>query len=89
MIDKNETKSRRQFIQHGLRAAVVSGLALMGWSLGRRKASPSAEKTSCPVDLPCRVCSELPGCQQAEALETKREYHGPADRYLSKEGGLG
>jgi hypothetical protein len=74
MIESRQNKSRRRFIEDGLRTVALSGLACMGFVLGRRKASSPAQKKSCDVDLPCRICSKLPGCQLSEALDAKRKY---------------
>jgi len=71
-------------MKDGLRTVVLSGLAFAGLSLGWRRASSSGKDSSCIVDLPCRICSKLPGCQQPKAADVKQGYHGSLDRSLSK-----
>ena len=61
MKEAHKTKSRRQFIEDGLRTIMLGGLAFVGLSLGWRGISHSGEESSCAVDLPCRICSKLPG----------------------------
>jgi len=87
MKEAQTTKSRREFMKDGLRTVVLSGLAFAGLSLGRRGASSSGKETSCTIDLPCRICSKLPGCQQLKAIDTKQEYHDSLNRSLSKNRG--
>ena len=89
MQEKHEPKNRRRFIEDGLRAAALSGLTFLGLSLGLRKSSSSGKEASCDIDLPCRICSKLPGCQQRKALETKRKYHDSLDRAPSNGRGEG
>ena len=74
MKEPRKIIGRREFMKDGARAVVLSGLAFVGFSLGRRSISRSGKKTSCVIDLPCRICSKLPGCEERIALDTKREY---------------
>ncbi len=84
MKETRNTKSRRKFIEDGLRTVALSGLAFVGLSLGWRGATGSGEESSCAVDLPCRICSKLPGCRELKAADVKREYHENLNRSLSK-----
>jgi hypothetical protein len=83
-----KTKNRREFIKTGLRTIVLGSLGYAGLSLGRRRSSGSEEKTSCAIDLPCRICLKLPGCQEQEALDAKLEYRDSLDRSAAKQRGL-
>jgi hypothetical protein len=76
MKDKPKEKGRREFIRAGLRSAVLGGLAFVGLSVSRRKAPNHGEDTSCTLDLPCRICSRLPGCRKPVAMETKQMIRG-------------
>lgn len=87
MKKAHKMKSRREFMKDGLRTVVLSGLVFAGIALGRRGASSSGKETSCTIDLPCRICSKLPGCQQLKAMETKQEYHDSLNRSISKNRG--
>jgi len=87
MKEAHKIKNRREFIKDGLRTVVLSGLAFAGLSLGWRRASISRKETFCVIDLPCRICSKLPGCQQAKAIDVKQEYHDSLNRPLSKNSG--
>jgi hypothetical protein len=87
MKETRNTKSRRKFIEDGLRTVALSGLAFVGLSLGWRGAAGSGEESSCAVDLPCRICSKLPGCRELKAADVKREYHENLNRSLSKNRG--
>ena len=87
MKEVRNKKSRRQFIEDGLRTIVLSGLAFVGLSLGWRRVSNSGKETSCAVDLPCRICSKLPGCRQFKATDAKQEYHDSLDKLKSKNRG--
>lgn len=84
MKEVHQTKSRRRFIKDGLRTVLLGGLALMGLFLGRRKVSTAGQDSPCTIDLPCRICSRLPGCQEVEALDTKKEYLESLDRSTAK-----
>ena len=86
MKEANKTGSRREFIEGALRTVALSGLAFTGLSLGWRGISRSGQDSSCPIDLPCRICSRLPGCRQAKAKETKREYNEYSSRTAAKKG---
>jgi hypothetical protein len=87
MKETRNTKGRRKFIEDGLRAVMLSGLAFVGLSLGWRGASGTREESSCAVDLPCRICSKLPGCRELKAEDVKREYQDTLNRSLSKNRG--
>jgi len=76
MQEKQKKKNRREFMKHGLRTVMLSSLAFTGLSLGRRGASSSKIETSCSIDLPCRICSQLPGCRKPEAVDTKQKARG-------------
>ena len=80
MKDPHEIIGRRDFFKQGARAIVLSGLAFVGITLGRRSITRSGKKTSCVIDLPCRICSKLPGCEERIALDTKREYRDSLGR---------
>jgi hypothetical protein len=69
-------KNRREFLKNGLRASLLSGLAFASLTLGWRGVSRSGKESSCSIDLPCRICSELPGCRKPEALDTKQKSRG-------------
>ena len=69
-------KTRREFLKDGLRTSLLSGLAFAGVSLGSRGISRSGKRSSCSIDLPCRICSRLPGCRKPEALDTKQKSRG-------------
>ena len=84
MKEKHITKSRREFIKAGFRTILLGSLAFVGLSLGRRGLSGWGEKTSCAVDLPCRICSKLPGCQKQVARDTKQEYRNSLDQSAMK-----
>jgi len=88
MKEAHKIKSRREFFKDGLRTVVLSGLAFAGLSLGWRGVSNSGKDSSCMIDLPCRICSKLPGCQQLKAMGAKREYHDSLNRSISKNRGL-
>ena len=87
MKEAFKTKNRREFIKTGLRTIVLGSLAFAGLSLGGKRSSGSEEKTSCAIDLPCRICSKLPGCQEREALDAKREHRDSLDRSAAKQRG--
>jgi hypothetical protein len=70
--ETEKKKNRREFIKDGLRTFVLSGLAFVGLSVGWKKASSSKNEMSCAMDLPCRICSRLPGCRKPEAKETRQ-----------------
>ncbi len=72
MQKTQKVKTRREFIKDGLRTVVLSGLAFVGLSVGGRKASSFGIETSCAIDLPCRICSRLPGCRKPEAEEARK-----------------
>jgi hypothetical protein len=72
MQETEKKKNRREFIKDGLRTFVLSGLAFVGFSVGWKKASSSGNEMSCAIDLPCRICSRLPGCQKPEAKHAKQ-----------------
>ena len=72
MKQARKTNNRRQFMKDGLRAVLLSGLVFTGLSLGRRGGYRSGAASSCSVDLPCGICSRLPGCGKPEAVDTKR-----------------
>ena len=76
MQKTEKVKNRREFIKDGLRMVMLSGLAFVGLSVGGRKASSSGNETSCFIDLPCRICSQLPGCRKPEAVDTKQKSRG-------------
>ena len=87
MKEANKMGSRREFIKGGLRTVALSGLAFAGLSLGRRGISRSGEESSCAMDLPCNICSKLPGCREIKAVDFKREYHDNLNRSLLKNRG--
>jgi hypothetical protein len=70
--ETKKMKNRREFIKDGMRTVALGGLAFVGLSVGLRNASRSGHETSCTTDLPCRICSQLPGCRMPEALDTKQ-----------------
>lgn len=71
MKEEQNTKDRRKFIKDGLRTVVLSGLAFTSLSLGRRGQQRSGYEESCPIDLPCKICSRLPGCRKPGAVREK------------------
>ena len=84
MKETHKSKSRRDFMKAGLRSIVLSGLVFAGFSLGWRRASRSGKEASCAIDLPCRICSKLPGCQQIKAADARREYRNSQDRSFAQ-----
>lgn len=76
MQETQKMKKRREFLKDGLRASLLGGLALVGLSLGWRGISRSGQESSCSIDLPCRICSQLPGCRKPEAVDTKQKSRG-------------
>jgi hypothetical protein len=67
------TKNRREFLKDGLRAVLFGGLALSGLFLGWRGYSGADKESSCLIDLPCRSCSKLSGCQEPRAINARQE----------------
>ncbi len=58
--------SRREFLKMIFRSGLLAGLGLVMVSiLGRRGGN------DCPVNLPCRNCSELAGCSRQEAVQAR------------------
>ena len=76
MQETRKKKNRREFLKDGLRASLLSGLAFAGLSLGWRGVSRSGKGSSCSIDLPCRICSQLPGCRKPEAVDAKQKSRG-------------
>jgi hypothetical protein len=76
MQETQKMKKRREFLKDVLRASLLSGLAFTGLSLGWRGVSRSGQESSCSIDLPCRICSQLPGCRKPEAMDTKQKSRG-------------
>jgi len=60
-------------MKDGLRAVLFGGLAFTGLFLGWRGYSRTDKESSCLVDLPCRNCSKLPGCQEPRAIDARQE----------------
>jgi hypothetical protein len=74
MIQSQQTtKNRREFIKDGLRAVLFGGLAFTGLFLGWRGYSLSDKESPCLIDLPCRSCSKLPGCQEPRAIDARQK----------------
>ena len=73
MQETQKIKNRREFLKDVLRASLLSGLAFAGLSLGWRGISRTGQESSCSIDLPCRICSQLPGCRKPEAVDTKQK----------------
>jgi hypothetical protein len=78
------TKSRRDFLKDGMRAALLGGFAFMGIFLGWRGYSNPKEGSPCLVDLPCRSCSKLTDCREPSALETKLKQQDPRNNSTDK-----
>lgn len=68
-------RNRREFLKDGLRAALFGGLVFTGLSLGWRGYSRADGESSCLIDLPCRSCSKLPGCQKPRAIDARQKPH--------------
>ena len=85
MQDLQKKGNRREFIRDGLRAALLSGLAFTGLFLGWRGYSGSAKESSCIVDLPCRGCSKLPGCQELKAFDARQRSSDSRVQSLGKD----
>lgn len=71
--DAQKTKTRRDFLKDGFRTVLLSGIGFMGLFLGWKGFSNSGKESSCLVDLPCRRCSRLSGCQYPRALDMKQK----------------
>jgi len=72
MQDLQRTGSRRQFLKDGMRTVLFSGFVFIGAFLGWRKFSDTGQD-SCQIDLPCRDCSILPGCNEPKATDFRRK----------------
>ncbi len=81
------TKNRREFIKDGLRAVLFGGLAFTGLFLGWRGYSRPDEESSCLIDLPCRSCSKLPGCQKPRAIDARQKPHDSRFQSLKRNKG--
>jgi hypothetical protein len=64
--------SRREFLKNGARTILFGGFVFMSVLLGKRKFSGS-DQTSCQIELPCRNCSRIPGCENPKAVEFRSE----------------
>lgn len=70
MNTNNEKQNRREFLKSATRNTVISGLGLLGISLGYKSLSRDPEKI-CAVHLPCRNCFKLGNCNEDEALKMR------------------
>ncbi len=68
-----KTKTRRDFLRDGMRTVLLSGIGFMGLFLGWKGISISGKESFCLVNLPCRGCSRLSGCQEPKALDVKQK----------------
>lgn len=73
MKDFQKTKSRREFLKDGLRAALFGCFAFTGLLLGWKGYSRSGRELSCLVNLPCRDCSKLSDCRESKAINARQK----------------
>ena len=70
-MDKISNKqNRRDFLISSGRKLFLSGLGIVGFSLGYKTLSAD-EDTLCEVNLPCRNCFKLGNCEEDKASETR------------------
>lgn len=82
------SQSRRKFIKDAIRTVAFGGLVFVGFSLGSRRGSNSGEVRVCAVDLPCRICSKLPGCRLERARNARQECRDSRNLPCARDGGL-
>lgn len=75
-------------MRDGLRAVSLGTLALVGLFLGWRKAPDSRDNAACAIDLPCKICSRLPGCEKPEADDARKLARTSRQEPGSKIGGM-
>jgi len=68
-------QNRRDFLISSGRKLFLSGLGIIGVSLGYKKLSAD-EDTLCEVNLPCRNCFKLGNCEEDKASETRNNLKG-------------
>ncbi|MDX1700695.1 MAG: hypothetical protein R3250_08765 [Melioribacteraceae bacterium] len=68
----DDKQNRREFIISSTRKTILGGLSLVGISLGIRSISAD-EESICEVNLPCRNCFKLGGCNEDKAHEVKEQ----------------
>jgi len=68
----NKKQNRREFLISTARNTVISGLGILGITLGY-KSLTSDPNTLCEVNLPCRNCFKLGNCSEDNAVETRNE----------------
>ena len=66
----DNVQNRREFIISATRKTIFGGLSMVGIALGFRSISAD-EESICEVNLPCRNCFKLGGCNEDKANETK------------------
>ncbi len=72
MNENNNKHNRREFLVSSGRKAVLSGLGLIGISLGYKTLTTDKE-ILCEVNLPCRNCFKLGNCSEDKAIEMRSE----------------
>ena len=72
MVKQRKQKSRREFLEDGLRAVLAGGFVSIGLFLGWRREAAAETETSCLINLPCRNCSIVSRCQYPLALEERK-----------------
>ena len=73
MFEMNKIRNkqnRRDFLISSGRKLFLSGLGIIGLSLGYKTFSAD-EDTLCEVNLPCRNCFKLGNCEEDKASETR------------------
>ena len=68
-------QNRRDFLISSGRKLFLSGLGIVGISLGYKTLSAD-EDTLCEVNLPCRNCFKLGNCEEDKASETRSNLKG-------------
>jgi hypothetical protein len=66
----DKLQNRREFVISAARKTIFGGLSIAGIALGYRSISAD-EESICEVNLPCRNCFKLGGCNEERAKETK------------------
>lgn len=69
--DGKKTKTRREFLKDGMRAALLGGFAFTGIFLGWKGMKNAGKDPGCPVDLPCQSCRKLRDCREPKARAVK------------------
>jgi len=67
-----KSAGRRGFLKCGLRALFLGGILFVSGLLGRREIRSAEDENYCPIELPCRDCSECNDCTYLKAAESKQ-----------------